>query len=74
MLKKQVEIGGVYRMKVSGKIVDVKITHVASYGGGWFGENLTTGREVRVKTAGKLRRRVDTAGTSQNATQALLIT
>ena len=55
MRKSQVEIGGVYVVKVSGVLVPVRIVRESIYGG-WDGKNLKTGRTVRIKTAGKLRR------------------
>ena len=57
MKKKDVEIGKVYAVKVSGKVSPVKLIKESPYGG-WFGRNLWTNREVRIKTAGKLRRRL----------------
>ena|SRR6266480_4723702 len=62
MLKAEVAIGKVYVVKVSGKLCRVKITREADYLGkmhGWFGENLSTGREVRIRSAAKLRREAD---------------
>ena len=55
MKKDQVDLLNIYRVKVSGKVVDVRIVGPSPYGG-WIGRNLTTGREVRIKTAGRLRR------------------
>lgn len=55
MLKSQVEIGGVYEVKVSGKLMRVRIMSSSIYGG-WFGTNLETGAEVRIKSAQRLRR------------------
>ena len=61
MTKDQVEIGAVYLVKVSGKVQRVRVTerveprnHASrSY---WNGTNLNTGRTIRIKTAGKLRK------------------
>ena len=55
MLKAQVEIGKIYVMKVSGSLTRVRLDSVSQYGG-WNGTNLATGREVRIRTAAKLRR------------------
>jgi len=57
MLKKDVQIGKAYLVKVSGKLVPVRLTR-EHWNGGWTGTNTTTGREVRVKTAAKLRREI----------------
>lgn len=54
MKRSQVQVGGVYAVKVSGKVARVRLTRESVYGG-WDGQNLDTGREVRVKTAGRLR-------------------
>jgi len=54
MKKKDVKIGKIYAVKVSNKIDSVKLTSESIYGG-WNGTNLKTGRQVRIKTAGKLR-------------------
>jgi len=57
MRKEDVRIGHVYAVKVSGKIVPVRITRKSDMGG-WVGISLETGRDVRIKTAGKLRSEV----------------
>lgn len=54
MKKKDVKIGGVYVVKVSNKLAKVKILEKSLYGG-WEGLNLDTGREVRIKSAQRLR-------------------
>lgn len=54
MLAKDVCIGETYVVRVSGLLAPVKIVekhHVK----GWWGENIRTGRRVRIPTAGKLR-------------------
>lgn len=58
MLKKQIKIGNSYRAKVSNVIVTVRILRVPAYGNGWIALNLKTGREVRIKSAAKLRSEV----------------
>ena len=55
MKKADVVVGKTYVMKVSGKLVPVRLTREAPYGG-WFGTNTVTNREVRIRTAAKLRR------------------
>lgn len=55
MKAKQVEIGKTYLVKVSGRLSAVKILDTSPYGG-WIGRNKRTGHEVRIKTAGRLRR------------------
>lgn len=54
MKKKDVEIGATYTAKISGKIVEVRIFEVCTLGG-WHAVNLKTGRDVRIKSATKLR-------------------
>jgi hypothetical protein len=59
MLKAEVQIGRVYIVKVSGKLCRVRLEREATYLGkmhGWFGTNLETCREVRIRSAAKLRR------------------
>ena len=55
MKKVDVSIGKIYVVKVSGKLVPVRLAREASYGG-WFGVNMATAREVRIRSAAKLRR------------------
>ena len=59
MKKSEIEIRGVYVAKVSGQLVSVRIDRESPYGG-WDATNLATGRTVRVRTAARLRRRVQT--------------
>jgi hypothetical protein len=47
-----------YQVKVSGKLVPVRITHEITDGGGWYGLNTLTGRDIRIKTADRLKRSV----------------
>jgi len=54
MKKSQVKIGETYAVKVSGVIQPVKVIEEFPRGG-WVGINRRTGREVRIKTAGRLR-------------------
>lgn len=54
MKAKNVHVGDVYAVKVSGKIAEVKIDF-ETLPRGWVGTNLATGRTVLVKTAARLR-------------------
>ena len=58
MKKNEIQIGKHYVAKVSGKLVPVRIVQVSPYGG-WDGVNTSSGREIRVKTAARLRRPVN---------------
>jgi len=55
MKKAEVRIGETYLVKVSGKLARVRVTGESPYGG-WVGENLATRREVRIRSAQRLRR------------------
>ena len=55
MKKADVKIGGRYIAKVSGSIVPVRIDSESSHGG-WNATNTKTGRAVRIKSAQRLRR------------------
>lgn len=57
MRKKEVEIGARYTAKVSGRVVPVTIVRESMYGG-WDARNEVTGRDVRIKSAQRLRRRL----------------
>ena len=65
MKKRDIEIGQTYLAKVSGKLVPVRIISESPYGG-WNAVNTTTGREVRIRSAARLRRPLD----SPNSTPA----
>jgi hypothetical protein len=52
--KNEVQIGGTYRVKVSGTVVTVRITGENPHGG-YDGVSTATGRKIRIKTAGRLR-------------------
>ncbi len=54
MKKADVKINETYRVKVSGNLVDVKIT-AENPRGGWDGLNLATGKTVRIKVPQRLR-------------------
>jgi hypothetical protein len=55
MMKREIEIGSTYIAKVSGVMAKVRITGESPYRG-WRGTNLATGREVRIRSAARLRR------------------
>jgi len=55
MKKAEIEVGKLYRAKVSGTLTTVKILAVATYGNGWVGMNIDTGRAVQIKSAQRLR-------------------
>ena len=59
MKKAEVKVGGTYLARVSGAVVPVCIRaeHPRC---GWVGVNTVTRREVRIKTAARLRREVRT--------------
>ncbi len=48
-------VGYTYIVKVSGHLIPVTLTALSPYGG-WVGRNLKTGREIRIRTAARLRR------------------
>lgn len=54
MKMKEVQLGKVYLAKVSESLSPVRIDSVSPYGG-WQGTNMSTNREVRVRTAQRLR-------------------
>ena len=60
MQKDNVRVGSTYIVKVSGTLAKVRITHEHQRGG-WYGTNLATGREIRIRTAGRLRKEVPPA-------------
>ena len=60
MQKNNVKVGTTYIVKVSGTLARVHITREHARGG-WYGTNLTTGREIRIRTAARLRSEVPPA-------------
>lgn len=58
MRKGNVKLGEIYVVKVSGKLAPVKLLRESVHGG-WIGRNERTGREVRIKSAGRLRGKLD---------------
>jgi hypothetical protein len=63
MKKRDIEIGKTYLAKVSGNMVPVRITSESAYGG-WNAVNTTTRREVRIRSAARLRRPWDATTSS----------
>ena len=57
MQKQNVHIGTTYIVKVSGTLTKVRLTREHPRGG-WYGINLATGREIRIRTAARLRSEV----------------
>jgi len=58
MRKNEVQVGAVYWVKVSNQLVPVRIDRVHPYKG-WFGTNLKTNRVIHIKSAGRLREKID---------------
>lgn len=56
MKKAEVTLGGTYVAKVSGALTRVRLDYVSPYGG-WVATNLATGRQVRIRSAARLRSR-----------------
>ncbi len=54
MKKDEIKIGKTYRCKVTGKVVDVRITGVNPHGG-WDAVNVVTKRKVHIKSPQRLR-------------------
>ena len=60
MKKDEVQIGATYQVSVTGKLAPVRIVRENPHGG-WNGVNAETKREVRIKSAQRLRKRLDAA-------------
>ncbi len=60
MQKNNVKVGTTYIVKVSGALAKVRLTREHPRRG-WYGTNLATGREIRIRTAARLRSEVHTA-------------
>ena len=54
MQRHNVKVGTTYIVKVSGTLAQVRLTREHPRGG-WYGTNLATGREIRIRTAARLR-------------------
>lgn len=64
MKSAQIEVGGIYDAKVSGRIVPVRITGTREIVQGrngwrnvWVGVNMQTNREITIRSPQRLRRR-----------------
>ena len=60
MQKDNVKIGATYIVKVSGTLAKVRLTREHPRAG-WYGTNLATGHEIRIRTAARLRSEVPPA-------------
>lgn len=58
MKKQDVQLNQTYLVKVSGKLVPVALVQENQMGG-WNGINLQTHRGVRIRSAARLRRRIN---------------
>jgi hypothetical protein len=58
MRKADVSLGHIYIAKVSGKLTRVRLDRESPFGNGWIATNLVTNREVRVRSAARLRKEV----------------
>jgi len=70
MNKQEVRIGEVYLVKVTDKVVPVEILEEHTRNG-WIGRNTVTGREIRIKSARRLRGIANEASAPTNATEAM---
>ena len=59
MKRSEVQIGATYVAKVSGKLAQVRVVKESQYGG-WSAINTATKREVYIRSAARLRHKVDT--------------
>jgi hypothetical protein len=64
MKKSEVRIGGVYAVKVTNKVVQVRIDAESRHGG-WDGTNLATGKKIRIKSPARLRGEADATAAEQ---------
>jgi hypothetical protein len=68
MKKRDVVLDQVYAVKVSGRIQQVRLVAENPHGG-WVGRNLQTGREIRIRSAARLRYPVQQAPQNPQAEQ-----
>ncbi len=68
MKKNEIKVGGMYRAKVSDKIVTVRIdsTHTK---GGWNATNTATGKRIRIRSAQRLRGAANGAAKAKGGTK-----
>jgi hypothetical protein len=68
MKKNEIKVGGLYRAKVSDKVVTVRID--STHGkGGWNATNTATGKRIRIKSAQRLRGAVKGGSKAKGATK-----
>ncbi len=58
MKKAEVVVGASYEARLHGTFTTVRVDRVCPHGG-WYATNRRTGRQVRIRGAAKLRRRVE---------------
>jgi hypothetical protein len=68
MRQRDVVLGQVYTVKVGGCLQPVRLVAESPHGG-WVGRNLQTGREVRIRSAARLRYAIQQARQAQQAEQ-----
>lgn len=54
MQAKDIFVGSIYLVKISGKLQQVKIVRSCP-NGGWMATNLATGRHIRLRTGARVR-------------------
>lgn len=54
MQAKDIFVGQIYMVKISGKVQQVKIIKTCPTGG-WMATNLATGRDIRLRTGARVR-------------------
>ncbi len=62
MKKADVQINAIYLVKVAGNLVPVRIDREHD-SGGWLGTSRKTGKQIRIKSPQRLRKRLDDAAT-----------
>ena len=56
MKKAEIKIGGYYQAKISNRLTIVRIDSKTLHGNGWMVTNMNTNRQIRIRSAAKLRR------------------
>ena len=54
MKAKDISVGQIYLVKISGKLQQVRISSIST-NGGWTAINFATGREIRLRTGARVR-------------------
>ena len=57
MKKSEITLGAFYQAKISGRLTVIQLDYESEYGG-WYGTNLATSKQVRIRSAAKLRKQV----------------